>query len=385
MDTRASSHLSASKRMKIDSVDIRDIGAAEAVRRFLELPTRVYVNDPGYVVTDVAKTKVSLLRDSFVNRQRILLLTNDAGECTGRLVARVSPTQLDPNGSPYGLLGFFEALNDPDGVEQLLAAGVQWLRQQGAMSIVGPMDGDTWHRYRFNVGPYDCPPFLMEPYNKPYYPTLWEAAGFRPLENYYSKTVEVRQAADKLGKVHRRVLDRGYRLRPIQMSRFAEELEIIYHLSTEVFAQNFLYEPISLNDFLALYQPAEALVDPSLVLIAETPDGDPIGFIFSIVDYHEAVRSMKGHDNWYAKLKFLFNRYRARAVNIKSMGVLAEHRRSGIGAGLICEIYHVVMRKRFKTANLCLIREGNPSGRLDGELGDVLRRYVLYQYSGVGA
>ena len=52
------------------------------------------------------------------------------------------------------------------------------------------MDGDTWHRHRLNVGPFDDPPFLLEPYNPPYYPEIWEEAGFQVLARYFSKQVD---------------------------------------------------------------------------------------------------------------------------------------------------------------------------------------------------
>jgi GNAT superfamily N-acetyltransferase len=242
------------------------------------------------------------------------------------------------------------------------------------------MDGDTWHRYRFNIGPFDEPPFLMEPYHPRYYPRLWETAGFRPIEHYYSKAADAAAAVQTLARIHQRVLDRGYRLRPIAMNRFREEMEIIYRLSVAIFADNFLYEAISLADFLKLYEPARALIDPEFVRIAETPSGEPAGFVFSFVDYHEAVAAMRGRSGWFAKLSFLRHKRAAKAVNIKSLGVLPNYRRSGLAAALMCQSYQTALENGFRGANLCLIREGNPSGRLDGDAGTIFRRYVLYQF-----
>ncbi len=81
-----------------------------------------------------------------------------------------------------GLIGFFEAANEPEPVRELLREAASWLRAQGAKQVVGPMDGDTWHRYRVNAGPFDEPPFLLEPVNPPYYRDLW--APFEIIERY---------------------------------------------------------------------------------------------------------------------------------------------------------------------------------------------------------
>jgi GNAT superfamily N-acetyltransferase len=302
-----------------------------------------------------------------------------------RVVARISPVLKDDSQRPLGMLGFFEAEDRPEEVGQLLRHAIRWLQNQGVTTIVGPLDGDTWHRYRFNVGPFEEPPFLMEPYNPPYYAGLWERAGFRPLENYYSKAADAAAAAAPLAKIHQRALERGYRLRPIEMHRFEDEIGIIYRLSVAIFAKNFLYEEIALNDFLQLYEPARALIDPDFVCVAETPEGEPVGFVFSIVDYHEAVAAMRGQSGLLAKLKFFRRKRAAKAVNIKSLGVLPDYRHIGLAAALMCQSYQTALAKGFRRANLCLIREGNPSGRLDGDAGPVMRRYVLYQYQGDAA
>jgi hypothetical protein len=86
-----------------------------------------------------------------------------------------------------GLIGFFEAMNEPALVQQLLREAAAWLRAQGAQQVIGPMDGDTWHRYRVNAGPFDEPPFLLEPVNPPFYAELW--APFQIVERYSSKRV----------------------------------------------------------------------------------------------------------------------------------------------------------------------------------------------------
>lgn len=350
------------------------------LRSFLDLPRFIYRDDRNYIKESASKTRASLLRERFLDRQKALSWQS-SGRVLARTVARVSPALRDANGGPVGMLGFFEAEDAPEEVARLLSAGIEWLHDQGVRTIVGPIDGDTWHRYRFNVGPFDRPPFLMEPYNKPYYGGLWERAGFEPLESYYSMVVDDAHAAgDSLAMIHRRVLDRGYRLRPLEVARFDREMEVIYRLSTAIFAENFLYEDISLDDFLAMYRPFRALIDPELVWIAETAEGEPVGFLFAVIDYYAAAAAMRGGDGLLARLRFLMNRRRADAVNMKSLGVLAGHRRSGLGAALACECYYTILRKGFRRANLCLIREGNPSGRLDGGRGAVSRRYVLYQY-----
>ncbi len=244
------------------------------------------------------------------------------------------------------------------------------------------MDGDTWHRYRLNVGPFGDPPFVMEPYNPPYYEALWTASGFAPLERYFSKRVDPAAVVAHLEEKRRAALAGGYRLRPLDRKRFPQELGVIYGLSRRIFAGNFLYTEISEEEFVRLYAGARALVDPDFVWFAQAPSGEDVGFLFAYPDRFQAVAAMKGERGLLAKLRFLRHRKEADAVDFKTMGVLREHRRSGLAAALFHEGHRQAVEKGYLFANHCLFREGNPSGDLDGGAGRVMRTYVLYQWTG---
>jgi GNAT superfamily N-acetyltransferase len=348
----------------IDIVEIKDPAGAgaepAALEPFLELPARVYGGDSRLEPAPRAAVIASLARARFRGLQR-LLVALEGGRAVARVVARRSPVLRDEDGRPYGLLGFFEALPRPEAARALLAEGVRSLRAAGAGPIVGPMDGDTWHRYRLNLGPWSDPPFLMEPYNPPYYPEMWEASGFEQLEGYSSLQVDdAGGLRPLLAPAIERALDAGYRFRALEAARFDEEFRVLYDLSREVFRENFLYEEISWDDFRALYEPARRLIDPELVWIAVAPGGEPAGFSFSLMDP-------------------------GGAVNVKSLGVVPAHRRSGLGGALVGRTYEKVVERGLRRVNHCLMRDGNPSERLDRRLGRLLRRYALYRLKERGA
>ena len=322
---------------------------------FCELGVRLS-DQPNCVVSSAAKSVASVWRPKFAARQWVGLARRD-GRPAARTVARISPTLLDAAGRPLGMLGHFEAEDDPDVVAALFDSAITWLRDHGTGSILGPLDGDTWHRYRFNVGPWDEPPFLMEPFQPPYYGPLWEAYGFRPLEHYYSKRVdEVPAAESRLKAVRRRVEQQGYRLRAYRRDSYESELRLLYDLSLAVFAGNYLYEPIEWDEFRALYDPLRSLIVPELLQFAFAPDGTPAGFLFATIDWQIAAAAASRRHGLAAKLAFLWYRRRASAVNLKSLGVVAPYRRSGLGAALMHEGYRQTLKLGYRRANLCLIR-----------------------------
>lgn len=156
------------------------------------------------------------------------------------------------------------------------------------------------------------------------------------------------------------------------------ELNRIYSLSKIVFAGNPFYEEISHEAFRKLYRPVRSLVDPKLIWFATTEEGEDVGFLFCIPDLAPAVAAMRGKRNLLAKLKFALTRRRVTAVNYKSIGIVPGHRRSSLATALMHLAYQQAAKKGLVRANLCLIRDGNPSTKLDAGRSRLLRRYALY-------
>ncbi len=351
-------------------VNLLEITADRNLEAFLGLPSEVYRRK------DVL---ASLFRQEFAGAQRAWVAL-EGGRPSARIVARRSPTLRDENGLPFGMLGLFEALPGSEAaVSRLFEVSIAWLRETGAGAIIGPMDGDTWHKHRLNAGPWDDPPFLLEPWNPPYYPELWESHGFTVLERYLSKRVEAGLVADFLEPKRQAALAAGYRLRRLDPTRFREELRTIYSISVRIFARNFLYTDIPEEEFFALYAGARSLLDPDLVWFAQSPAGEDVGFLFAFPDRFRAVAAMRGRRNPFALLRFFLHRNEADAVNMKTVGVLPEHRRAGLGAALMGQGHRIAREKGYRFANHCLFREGNPSGEMDGGTGRVMRNYHLYR------
>jgi GNAT superfamily N-acetyltransferase len=301
------------------------------------------------------------------------------GTPVARIVARVSTDLRDDAGNPSGMLGSFESIDDANVCRALFDEAMNWLRSERVRDVFGPMDGDTWHQYRLNNGPFDERPFLMEPYNPAYYEQLWIDAGFAAHETYHSKRIDdVAPAVKAFSPIQVRTFNNGYRLIAFDPANFDAELERLYKLSLVIFADNRLYTDISLADFRGLYLPVKTLVDPDFVWFAQSPAGEDVGFMFAIRDYHAALSSMRGETGLRGKARFWWHSHSSSVINVKSMGVVPGHRRSGLGIALINQVYTKMLARGFRTANLCLIHDSNPSSRLDAGHGRMLRRYTLY-------
>jgi GNAT superfamily N-acetyltransferase len=208
-------------------------------------------------------------------------------------------------------------------------------------------------------------------------------SGFEVVDRFHSLRIEdINAILPTLKPAFDSATDSGFQFRTIRMDRFVDELKIIYQISTAAFRNTFLYDDVSWEEFYKLYCDAKPLIRPELVWFVEDASGRAVGFLFCLIDYYRAVAAMKGGSGVMAKLRFLWNRSSADCVNFKSIAVLPEYRRSKLGGALMCHGYRESLKLGFSKANLCLIRDGNPSSRLDGGNSRILRRYELLQTPG---
>jgi GNAT superfamily N-acetyltransferase len=344
----------------VTSVRVAEVANGPNASRdaFHAVPGPLYASQPPGTAPTRDGVERGLARPEFqAAQQPFVVFVDDVP--AGRLVARVSPTLQDDNAMSFGMLGFFECRNHAPAARALFDAAIAWLRARGASRIVGPMDGDTWHRYRVNVGPYDRPPFPLEPWNPSYYAALWEAHGFAVLETYSSKWIDdVSVLLPGLEAGLARSEARGVRVRRLKHGMLRDELALVHDLSSRIFADAFLYSPIPREEFLALYAGMERFLDPELVLFAETDSGEPVGFVFA---YDDPARP---------------------AVHYKTIGVVSEWRRPGVAHALSYHVYRAALRRGRPQGNHALMRDDNRSQALDQGHGERFRRYVLYEWPG---
>jgi len=105
----------------------------------------------------------------------------------GRLSAFINPKLKDAQGRCVATLGNFECIEDANVCAELLQAAEEWIRTASDCTTMwGPMNYDIWHGYRFMTKGFDRKPFCSEPYNKPYYPCMFEQNGYRVLDLEFS-------------------------------------------------------------------------------------------------------------------------------------------------------------------------------------------------------
>jgi GNAT superfamily N-acetyltransferase len=289
---------------------------------------------------------------------RHLMLVNESV-----IQARASCWWLDTPTMPaqrVGVIGHYAADDERSGVAILLEAAAR-LAQAGCTIAVGPMDGNTWRRYRLVIERGSEPPFFLEPDNPDAWPAHFARAGFGVLATYTSAlTTSLEHDSPRLDGTEQRLRDQGVTIRSMAIGDADDELRRVFRLSLDSFRDNYLYTPISEQEFLEQNRLVLPFVLPDLVLLAEG-DGGLAGFVFALPD--------------------VLQRQRGSTVDtliIKTLAVSPAMANLGLGGLLVGLVQRRARARRFTRAIHALMHERNVSQKISGHYAQTIRRYALF-------
>ncbi|HSI87011.1 MAG TPA: hypothetical protein VK970_24710 [Candidatus Methylacidiphilales bacterium] len=288
---------------------------------------------------------------------------------TGAALARASlwwenvPSVPDEK---LGVIGHFAAAF-PEASSELLNCICRRLKELGCTLAVGPMDGNTWRKYRFvtdiqgNLETAE-PLFFLEPHNPAIFPTWFEASGFESFARYTSSLItDLTKEDPRVARANERLQGNGIVIKPLEKDKFDQDLEAVYHLSCQSFTQNFLYTPISLGHFLKLYQPLREKMVPELVQLAWHED-KLAGYLFGIPDFAQLQRGQQ-----------------LDTAIAKTLAILPGKTYGGLGAVLTNVFHRNAHALGYKRCIHALAYEGNGKAQhLTAFFGTVMRHYTLF-------
>lgn len=355
-------------------------------RRFLDLQRAFYRGDPHYVPPMTASEAWQLdpARNPFFRHADVGLFAAFAGDrCVGRISACRDRVHDEFHGDRVGFFGHFEA-TDAGVARRLVEHAAAFCRQRGAESLRGPIDLSTNNRCGLLVDGASGPPLVMMPHNPPHYADWLEGAGLRPAKDLlalHATSEDLDRARiDRLAAhLQKRT---AATVRRLDLRRFDAECEVLWQLYERIWERNWGFAPMPREEFLAQARDLKRVAHPALLQIAEVA-GQPVGFAVALPDVNEAARACGGRLLPFGWWRFLRALRRTTRIRFLTLGVLAEHRRTGIDLLLMHRVTTQGMDAGFRAAEASWILEDNEDmlGPLRTMGFRPWRRYRIYETS----
>jgi len=320
------------------------------------------------------------------NRHCHLLATAN-GNIVGWISAIINGELKDRDGTPVGTIGFFECVDDASVARDLFGSAIRWLHEEnGIKRIWGPMNFDIWHSYRLMTKGFDQKLFCGEPYNKPYYPDLFQQSGFEAKYAWDSVEISGREALESMisrGKSRYELLvTRGYRFEAFNVRKFKHELRKLHHVLCRSYGEFLGFTPITFEDFARLSTGLRYALQPELSMFAYNENNELAGFSVSFLELSDAVRAMRGKTNPLSRLRFLRSRKHADCINYYIGGITPEEvaRRSGLGRAGFYFVIDSILKHGYEKLLLTLRLKSNFAHALLWKNDTVPQReYALYE------
>lgn len=266
------------------------------------------------------------------------------------------------DGNNIGCIGEFVSKNKEAG-KIVLEKCEEILKKENVKLIVGPMDGNTWRKYRTLKWSRGDEKFLLENVNPIEDNEVFNECGFKEMytytstkglvsDCYSSKALEI--SAEKLK-------ENNITIRSFNKENAIVDLEKIYNVSKISFTRNPFYTPIDKDSFIKQYEKYLDMIKEDFILIAEQ-DGKEIGFIFCIPNYNELQEGKK-----------------LETLIVKTVAVLPEYEHFVIGNILLNKIGKKALEQGFKEWIFAFMYSDNTSQKMaQRNKTELIREYSIY-------
>lgn len=349
--------------MSTAGVEIWEVKTKQERKAFLRLPWKIYSADPHWVPPLLKEQAfVFSTQNPFLHHAEIVqYLAARQGVVVGRIAAIIDENYIHFHGEKVGFFGFFECERDLEVAGQLLDQVKRFLRAKGLEMVIGPMNPSTNHECGLLIEGFDSSPFVMMPYNPPYYQELLEGCGLQKAKDLYANII----LGD--GSVPSRILrmsDRikrrspGLNVRPLDLKGVEEDAKRVKDVYNAAWRDNWGFVPPTDEEMRLMIKRLKPLVVPDVALFAEIGK-ETVGFILGLPNYNLVLKRLNGRLGLLGPLKFLYYARKIHEIRVMILGVLPEFQKRGIETLLYAEIFRRGQARGYRKAEMSWILEDN--------------------------
>lgn len=367
---------------------VKEVVSKDDVRQFLDLPKRIYRNDPHWIqpLDKDIETVFNPHKNKAYRRGKCTrwLLVDDQGNCIGRVATFINEKYKQEQ--PTGGIGFFEVVEDKEAAFFLLDHCKEWLKNEGMEAMDGPINfGERNNWWGLLVKGFYEPLYQMN-YNPPYYVKFFEEYGFQVYfkQLCFGMDVEL-NFQDKFYRAHEKHRSnraiKAVHVEKKNLDKYARDFAYIYN---KAWAQH--GEGKTLNERVAikLFERMKPVLDERLCWLTYHKE-EPIACWINLPDLNYYFKYLKGKFGWWQKLRFLWLKKTKSNPRFNGIvfGVIPEWQKKGIDYYMIVEGANLIVpNSDYKKYEMQWIGDFNPKMlAIARNLGaEVTRELATYRY-----
>ncbi len=337
------------------------------VRAWIELPYRLYQNEPLWVPQLAKDARFQLDREKnpfYIYGHADFFLAERHGIPVGRIAVLENRRLNQWRSERTAFFYLFEAEESFDVAEALFETAFRWAQRRGLNRIIGPKGFLTIDSVGMLAQGFERFPAMGMAWNYPYYNEFMERLGFEKETDYLSGWIPIDFPVPQ--KVFRiaELAKQRYGYRTVRYQSKKELIPIVHHVIetyNRSFTQNWEFAPISDSEAPVLAHKILSVIDdPTLPQVVWKEDV-AVGFILAYPDINRAIQRTRGR-LWPLGWWHLIREFkRTKWIDLNGVGVLPEHRGRGVDAIMMAELWNAVTHSErgYQFAEICQINEKN--------------------------
>jgi len=326
------------------ATEVRPVDGLLGRRRFVDFPFRLHRHDRAWIppLRLSVYDRISPRHPATATQETQLWMAWNGREPVGRIGACIDKAFDELHGERWCWVGFFECVEDEAVARSLFDAAAAWARSRGAATCVGPASFTLNDECGLLVENFDDPPLILTTENPPYYERLWTEAGWTKAMDLWAWKFD--RASAGLSDRQRRILERlrqraKVEVRSARMADFDAEVDRLFEVYNAAWRRNWGFAPMSKAEVKHLAKQVKQIVDPNLVLIAETADGEAVGVTICLPDANEPMKKVRSGRlfpiGWYY---ILTGMKKPRQARVWALGVKPDYESRALGPLLYAKI-----------------------------------------------
>lgn len=326
-----------SNQLTSETVTVRPVTSYREMGRFIDLPWRIYADDPVWVPPLRAERRLHFSRFNpfFKNGEWQAWVAYRDNEPVGRISAQIDQNHRQYHGIDTGHFGLFECVDDSAVCAALIETAEAWLVTRDTKYVSGPFNFSINQECGILVDGFDTPPMVMMPHSPRWYGRLLGEQGYHSVKDLLAYWVNVNFEVPRvMGALIEKYSNR-VKLRTLRKNDFVAEMAILRDLFNDAWSENWGFVPFTEFEFAELGRNLRMVVPEFFIQIAEV-DGVPAAFMVGIPNLNEIFAKLDGKLfplGWTRLLKW----HRERSVRtgrIALMGVRKQFQNTPLGMAL---------------------------------------------------
>jgi len=370
-----------------EHIVIREVLTKRELRKFIHLPALIHQNHFNWVPPiymdeweffDPKKNK------SFQSCTTILLLAYRKSKVVGRIMGIIHHKYNEQHQEKSARFAFFEAWNDEEVFNALIASIENWAIQEGMIKLVGPLAFSDKDPQGFLIEGFDQPAVIASNCNFPFMVELLE-------KNTYSKEVDLVvyqiRIPDPLPEFYLKIQERAIRMNPtLKVLEFTSRRKVkpyihpVLHLLNRTFVEIFGFIPFTeaeMDDFANRYL---FLINPNFIKIVVNEKNEVVAFVIGMSHIGEGIQKSKGYLFPFGIFQIFAAARKSKQLNLLLGGIDPAYRCKGLDVMMGVKMMEsaTALGKTFIDSHLELELNKNVRAEMEKMGGVVYKRFRVF-------